>query len=259
MNKEETIQIYKYRCLICKKEYTRKTSLDKHKLLCDYKSKSKSELITEDEEIGDKPSYDQLVKIVQELSIKYGKMETKLDDLQQWIARRKKKQDVISWLNANINATVGFLEWVTMLIEVNAKHFDYLMENNIFQTYHCIFDYNLRDTIDIVYPISCFKDKPNTFYICEKGEQNDSVWRQMEPTEFMQLIKRVHNLLICELTKWKQNNRERIEDNDKLSEVFNKAVIKLMGLTFVVPDGVGNVNKIRNLLYNLPQLTRNIY
>ena len=124
MNKEETIQIYKYRCLICKKEYTRKTSLDKHKLLCDYKSKSKSELITEDEEIGDKPSYDQLVKIVQELSIKYGKMETKLDDLQQWIARRKKKQDVISWLNANVNATVGFLEWVTMLIEVNAKHFD---------------------------------------------------------------------------------------------------------------------------------------
>ena len=65
--------------------------------------------------------------------------------------------------------------------------------------------------------------------------------------------------MICELTKWKQNNRERIEDNDKLSEVFNKAGIKLMGLTFVLPDGVGNVNKIRNLLYNLPQLTRNIY
>ena len=33
--------------------------------------KSKTEIIIEEEESSDKPSYDQLVKIVQELSIKY--------------------------------------------------------------------------------------------------------------------------------------------------------------------------------------------
>lgn len=251
-------QQYKYSCLICKKEYTRKASLDKHKLLCDFKSKTKTELIVQDEEIGDKPSYDQLVKIVQELSIKYNKMESKVDELQQWITRRKKKQDVISWLNINVNATVGFLEWVTILIEVKSSHFEYLMENNIFQTYQIIFDYNLRDVDNFVYPISCFKDKPNIFYICEKGEENDSVWRQMEPTEFIQLLKRLHNLLLSELTKWKKDNRERIEANDKLSEIFNKAVIKLMSISFM-PDGVSNVNKIKNSLYNLPQLLQVIY
>ena len=116
----------KYNCLVCKKEYSRKSSLDKHRLLCDYKTKTKSELIVEEEEIGDKPSYDQLVKIVQEMSIKYAKMETKVDEMQQWINRRKKKLDIVGWLNENINASIGFLEWITMTINVDAKHFEYL-------------------------------------------------------------------------------------------------------------------------------------
>ena len=249
----------KYSCIVCKKEYIRKASLDKHKLLCDFRTKTRTELIVEEEEIGDKPTYDQLVRIVQELSIKYSKMETKVEELQQWINRKKKKQDVVSWLNVNVNATIGFLEWITMSIEVNKSHFEYLMENNIFQTYHFILEYNLRDIDGFVYPVSSFKDKPNTFYICEKGEQNSiSIWRQMEPTEFIQILKKIHNLLLKELTKWKTENKSKMEDNDKLSELFNKAVIKLMGLTFT-QDGITNVNKIRNVMYNMPQLLRNIY
>ena len=80
----------------------------------------------------------------------------------------------------------------------------------------------------------------------------------MEPTEFIQILKKIHNLLLKELTKWKTENKSKMEDNDKLSELFNKAVIKLMGLTFT-QDGITNVNKIRNVMYNMPQLLRNIY
>ena len=67
----------KYKCLICKKEYSRKASIDKHRILCDFKSKSKTEIIIEEQEASDKPTYDQLVKIVQELAIKQAKMEAK--------------------------------------------------------------------------------------------------------------------------------------------------------------------------------------
>ena len=41
VNKSSAISAYC--CDLCKKSYTRKSSLDKHKLLCDYKSKSKLE------------------------------------------------------------------------------------------------------------------------------------------------------------------------------------------------------------------------
>ena len=34
---QETLNSAKYCCGVCNKEYTRKSSLDKHKILCDFK------------------------------------------------------------------------------------------------------------------------------------------------------------------------------------------------------------------------------
>jgi len=240
----------KYKCIICKKEYTKKTSIDKHRLLCDFKSKSKAELIIEEEDSRDKPTVDQLIKIVQAMSIKQEKMAEKIEEMQQYIARKKQKLDVITHLNQNVNATIGFLEWVTSTIQVSAAHFVHLMENTVFQTFQLILEQNLTN-IDakFVYPIKCFKDKANIFYICEKGEENESIWRPAETTEMTQLLKKIQIQLLAELSKWKQANKQNIADNDRLSDQFNKAVIKLMNISFAA-DGIVNVNKIKAGLYN---------
>ena len=240
----------KYKCIICKKEYTKKASIDKHRILCDFKSKSKAELIIEDEESSDKPTYDQLVKIVQELAIKQAKTDEKIAEMQQYIARKKQKLDVITHLNQNVNASIGFLEWVTMTINVSAAHFVHLIENTVFQTFQLILEQNLTNPdITFVYPIKCFTDKVNIFYICEKGDENESIWRPAETTEMTQLLKKIHCLLLSELSKWKQNNKQNISDNDRLSDQFNKAVIKLMNVSFAA-DGLVNVNRIKGGLYN---------
>jgi hypothetical protein len=240
----------KYKCLICKKEYTKKASIDKHRILCDFKSKSKAELIIEDEESSDKPTYDQLVKIVQELAIKQEKMAEKMEEMQQYIARKKQKLDVITHLNQNVNATIGFLEWVTSTIQVSAAHFVHLMENTVFQTFQLILEQNLiNPDPKFVYPIKCFKDKANIFYICEKGDENESIWRPAEATEITQLLKKIQVLLLSELAKWKLTNKQNIADSDRLSDQFNKAVIKLMNISFAA-DGQVNVNRIKAGLYN---------
>jgi hypothetical protein len=240
----------KYKCIICKKEYTKKASIDKHRILCDFKSKSKAELIIEDEESSDKPTYDQLVKIVQELAIKQAKTDEKIAEMQQYIARKKQKLDVITHLNQNVNASIGFLEWVTMTINVSAAHFVHLIENTVFQTFQLILEQNLTNPdITFVYPIKCFTDKVNIFYICEKGDENESIWRPAETTEMTQLLKKIHCLLLSELSKWKQTNKQNISDNDRLSDQFNKAVIKLMNVSFAA-DGLVNVNRIKGGLYN---------
>ena len=41
----------KYSCSVCKKQYTRKLSLERHTILCDLKTKSKVDLQVEEEEI----------------------------------------------------------------------------------------------------------------------------------------------------------------------------------------------------------------
>jgi hypothetical protein len=238
---------HKYSCPVCKKQYTRKSSLEKHNVLCDLRTKSKTEKLVEEEETDDKPTYDQLVKIVQELSIKYLKMETKFDEMQQWIDRKKKKIDIVTWLNTNIHSTVGFLEWVNIIFNILPDHFIHLMEYTIFQTIQYIFEYNLVEKRGFVYPIKCFSQKQNVFYICENTEDGNSIWREMELTDFILLLKKLHNKLLNELTLWKKENQKLFNDNSKISDQFNKAVIKLMSIGFTQDI---NMSRIRNSLYN---------
>jgi hypothetical protein len=53
--------------------------------------------------------------------------------------------------------------------------------------------------------------------------------------------------MIRELTKWKSDNHHKFDDNDKISILFNKAVIKLMNISFTQDN---NLSRIKNNLYN---------
>jgi pterin-4a-carbinolamine dehydratase len=236
-----------YCCDLCKKSYTRKSSLDKHKLLCDYKSKSKLEHKVEEEELGDTPTYEQLVKIVQELAFKYVKLEEKMSEMQVWVSQKKQKIKVIDWLNEHVNATIGFKEWTTT-IKVTSQIALSLIDYNAFQIFQSVLEYNLLNAADFICPIKCFSQKQNVFYVCEKTPEGKSVWTQMETDELLQILKKIQSKLLSELSKWKLDNKTNIETDDKLSEQFNKALIKLLNITIVAHDV--NVNRIRSNLYS---------
>ena len=236
----------KYCCLICNKKYSRKMSIDKHIILCNFKLKSNSERQIEFEELGDTPTHLQLVKIVQELTFKYVKMQEQLEQMKQWVDKKKKKLNIISWLNSNRTPTVGFLEWVNTCLVVNQTHFKSLMENPLFKTIQQVFEYNLPETNDFVYPISCFSQKTNVFYICEKKADNTPEWKQIALTDMVLLLKTLQHRMICEISKWKTENAQNIYNNDKISESFNKAIIKLMNISFTQD---ATMSRIKNSLY----------
>ena len=235
----------KYCCVICNKEYSRKSSFDKHKILCDFKSKSKTEQQIDYEELGDIPNHLQLVKIVQELTFKYNLMEKQLEQMKKFVDKQKKKINVIQWLNNNVFPTVGFAEWITMYFNVKQSHFESLMEKSLFQTVQQIFEYNFENH-EFVYPIHCFSEKNNIFYICEKNDETIS-WRQAHLSDIVLLLKTLQNKMIRELRKWKTDNQNNFDENDKISELFNKAVIKLMNISFTSD---ATMSRIKNGLYN---------
>ena len=243
---EHTGSSTKYSCVACNKHYTKKSSLDKHKILCDFKMKTKRERQIEFEELGDLPDHIHLVKIVQELSLKIVSMEEKMSDMQKWVEKKKKKLNVIAWLNDNIVSTIGFKEWINTLFIVEAEHFEYLMENNLFQTIQRVFEYNLQKKDNFVYPIRCFAEKAGLFYICEKNQDGNSDWYQLELADMILILKIFYNRMNKELTKWKLENQHNFDDS-KISDTFNKAVIKLMNLTFTQD---ANLTRIKNGLYN---------
>jgi hypothetical protein len=234
-----------FHCPMCNKEYTRKSSLDKHKILCEFKMKSKLEKNVLFEEIGDQPKYIELVKIVQEMAIKMTKMESELLEAKKWISKKKKKLNIIEWLNNNSKSDIGFMEWIQINFKVEQQHFELLMENSLFYTIQTIFEHNLK--IDEVNPICCFNEKANIFYICEHLENGKCQWKQMLNSDFILILKTLQNKMLKEVSKWKIENHNKMEDNDKLCESFNKAIIKLMNLN-LTQDATSS--KIKSNLYH---------
>jgi DNA-directed RNA polymerase subunit RPC12/RpoP len=243
-----------YFCVNCNKKYTKKSSMDKHKILCDYKLLTQREKKVMNEEAEDMPSYIDLVKLVQELAKKCNKLEEKVENMQKWVDRKKKKINVIKWLNTNMNVFVSYVEWVNEYVEILPIHFEYLMEHNLYETIEHILKYNLNknDLLDSKYPIICFTEKNAIFYIAEIEKDNDNgnniyVWKKALHEDNVLLIKKIYNKLLYELTKWKKDNEHSFLENSKLSDKFNKAVIKLMSISF---HEDATFSRIRNILYN---------
>lgn len=237
----------KYKCLICNIEYTKKSSLDKHKILCDFKFKTKREFQIESEELNDVPSHIQLVKVVQELTLKIIKMEEKMEEMQKWVNKKKKKINVIVWLNQNVVPTIGFLEWIKTSLIVTPAHFEILMDSSLFHSIQQVFEDNLYEKSDFIYPIKSFSQKPGNFYICEKKEDGSPEWKQLGLTDMVLILKTLHNRMISQVTKWKTQNESNFDNNDKITIVFNKAVIKLMNISFTHD---ATLSRIKNGLYN---------
>jgi hypothetical protein len=208
--------------------------------------KTKLEHQVEIDELGDVPTHFQLVKIVQELTLKMIKMEEKMEQMQKWVEKKKRKLNVILWLNTNMNPTIGFLEWVHTSLIVKPEHFENLIENSIFHTIQQIFEDNLVQQEDFVYPITCFSQKSGIFYICDKKEDGTAEWRQLILEDMILILKIVQNSMIRELTKWKTANQHKFDENDKISILFNKAVIKLMNISFTQD---ATLSRIKNGLY----------
>jgi hypothetical protein len=235
-------------CVVCKKDYTRKSSYERHKLLCDFKLKTPREHQIEIEELGDIPSHFQLVKIVQELSSQVSKLTTELNEMKKYVEKKKRKLNAVLWLNTKINPTMGFLEWVHTSLTVNSSHFEYLMDgdNSIYVVIQRIFEDNISPSMDFVYPISAFTEKPGVFYICEKQASGEASWALLEMPDMLLMLKKIQNGLVRELTNWKTINKGRMDDNDRLAIAFQRAIQKLFSISFTQDN---NFSKMKNSLY----------
>ena len=191
-----------YLCNTCDKKYTRKSSLEKHIVLCEFLTRTKREKQILNEEDRDIPSYHQLVNIVQELSIKYNALENQLSEMQKWVEKKKKKINVVSWLNMNIEPTMHFQEWTNSFV-IHEEHFQFLMGNTITDCFQHILEEHLTTPAQI-YPIKCFSQKSNLFYIFTPEKE----WRQMAFEDFTYLLKIIQSKLLKSLSSWKIQNKK---------------------------------------------------
>jgi hypothetical protein len=183
-------------------------------------------------------------------------MEEKYGNLQQWVSRKKQKLDIITWLNTNVKPTMVFTDWIQHNFFVNIDHFETLMENSLFYTIQKVLEFNLNKASEYTYPIQCFTQKPNIFYIAEIESATDTKWRKLELNDMVLILKTFQNRMIKALTQWKTENSDKFDNSDKISVIYQKAIIKLMTISFCQDASLSRIK--HNLYYYLKTDLKNV-
>ena len=179
-------------------------------------------------------------------------MEHRLNDMQKWVDKKKKKLNVIQWLNNNIEPTTNIQSWIQS-IQVTEEHVEILIEHNMIKTINAILKNNLlshsssssSSSSSSQNPLYCIIQKANLFYSYNSKEDK---WKHFSTEEFIIMLKRIHSKILAALCEWYDKNVEKINQSDKMQILYNKTMIKLMGANFTQESQI--LSKIRSELYN---------
>jgi hypothetical protein len=228
-------------CVHCGKSYKKRTNLDKHVILCELLNKTKKNMVINDEE--DIPSQRKLYEILLELGNKFNRLEEKVDELNKWVVKKKKKINVIDWLNTNITPEIKFDSLIEKIV-MSDDDIKYLFENSFTDTLNHIFSRNIYNLSESEYPIFAFVQKANIFYIYENEEAG---WVELNREFLIKFLNKVHMKLLRVFIQHKKDNVDKIRDDEGFSILCDKTTLKLMNADFSQESILG---KIRANMYS---------
>ena len=231
-------------CRYCGKTYKTRNNVDKHIILCELLHKSNRNIGDELEDVI--PSQKNMYKMLLELANKYNRLEEKVDEINKWVIKKKKKINVTEWLNSNVMPTCTF-DKLYEIIEICDEDINYLLQNTFYETLNQIFLRNIYNIGENEYPIYAFIQKANTFYIYDNGVGNGNEWQEISREKLFKFLNKVH-LKICKyFNDWKKTRNEEFKNNDCLSITYNKALVKIMGIDFKQESAL---SRVRSNMYS---------
>lgn len=222
-------------CVHCGKNYKKKTHLEKHIILCELLNKSKKTLIIEDED--DIPSQRKMFQILLELGNKFNRLEEKVDELNKWVVKKKKKINVIDWLNTNITPKIKFDNLIEKII-IDDNDVKYLFENSFTDTLNHIFSRNIYNLSESEYPIFAFVQKSNIFYIYENEEAG---WIELNRESIIKFLNKVHMKLFRVFSQHKKDNVDKIREDESFSLLCDRTTLKIMNVDFRQESILGKI------------------
>lgn len=234
-------------CLHCGKGYKTRINLEKHLVLCELLHKSKRTSANDDEE-QEMPSQKKMFQMLLELGQKYSKLEEKMDEINKWVVKKKKKVNVLDWLNVNMVPDLIF-ENLTDKISIIESDIDFLLQNSFLDTINEIFDRTIYNTSETEKPIFAFAQKTNTFYIYETNSNDNSElsWLELPKDKLIRFLNKMQMKISKNFYEWRKKNAEKIRDNDSLSILCDNAVLKIMSIEFKQDS---TLSKMKSMMYN---------
>jgi hypothetical protein len=198
------------------------------------------------------PSQKHMYKIILDLAEKYSKLEEKMEQFTKWIDKKKKKINVIDWLNTNINPEFIFDDLFNK-IEVSEEDIERLLMSNFMDIICEIVTNNLYQlSQNKSLPVFCFDQKTNFIYVYsnkDKDSQSESdslCWIELEREKLISFMNKIHMKITKKLTEWKKTQETQGTFIDSKAEKYNKTIMKLMDVNFKQDS---TFNKIKSIIY----------
>jgi hypothetical protein len=195
--------------------------------------KSIKERRLENEELDDTPTVRVLYDIILEMGKKMSQMERKMNDLSKWADVKRRKLDMITWLNKHMCGSVRPYDDFLGTIRVDRKHLEYLFKTD--------YTSGIMNVIKGVLPVAdaiantdadancvkAFMQKPNVLYVYVPGA-GEKGWSVLADKSLQKLINIVTKQLLDEFIKWQTENSDKMEQDD-FAIKYAANVIKMMG------------------------------
>lgn len=241
-------------CIYCGKSYKTRMNLDRHLILCETIHRSKnikknSNLHVDELEEKDLPSQRQMYNIILELSMKCNKLEEKIEQMSKWVEKKKKKINILEWLNTNTNITPEFVfdELISKISLIDCD-IDILLTNGFNETFYQIATRNIFDKKEqINFPLFCLDQKTNYIYVYNRQNPvSQPIWTELERDKLVYFMNKIHMMITKGLTDWKKKLEKEKRFNEGQSDLYNKTLIKVMDIDFKKES---TLNKIKNMIY----------
>jgi hypothetical protein len=227
-------------CIHCGKSYKKKTNLYNHSVICDLLHNEKSSS-KDDDDIDPLPSQRKMYQMLIELGKKYNKLEEKVEEMNKYVVKKKKKINVIEWLNANMKPVMHFDAIIDTII-VTEQDVNMIMENAFNDTLNEIFSRTIYDFKEGECPLFAFQEKTNAFYVFDK----DNEWHELSRERLVKFLNKVHMKVSKVFYDWKQTKMDRIKSDDIFAISCDKTFVKLMSVEF---NQENILAKVRNNMY----------
>jgi hypothetical protein len=235
-------------CVICGKGYKTRINLEKHIILCELTHNSKkSPSISMREEDEPLPSQHRMYQMLIELSQKYNRLDEKVSELNKWVIKKKKKINVLEWLNTNITPEVVFGNVVEKVIVLD-EDVEFMLNNTFNDTLNVIFSRSIYIINEQNNPIFAFSQKSNIFYIYDKIEDDKEkrcVWAELSKEKLIRFLCIVQMKISKAFCEWKKKNKDVLNE-DRMATLCDKATVKLMSQEFKQES---TLSKIRSIMY----------
>lgn len=242
-------------CTYCGKGYKSRNSsaYEKHVILCELLANCKKQKSSslEDEDI---PSNKRMYSLLLELGNKYKKLEEKIEKMEEinkLLTKKKKKINIIEWLNTKIIPEYTFEDLPDKII-VTDKTIEFLLNNTFNDTFNELFSNNNEEsklnTNLNPKPLFASTKKTNILYIYDKiDKEEQKKWQELSREKLIRFLNIIQKKICKVFFEWKKNKKNELKENEKLCNLCDKALIKIMTPEFKEEQ---TYIKFKNMIYN---------